>query len=348
VRIGHRVPPTAFKNANSFLDALPTFSPSSSSELDTLLTRFREQLFIPASLGPRHRQLVYKKKYVDQLTNQRVMVNIKGTDDQVRLQPMRIEDRPTTEDFKTAVTLMKTRADWDNLLPLLSGMKASNRRIPWQRWDWLVRKTCEAGMPNVVLRCARQSARTGLKLQQLELVKNLYLGFHAVAQSADFKGEAVENTLKQAKQAAFLVTLPKKKAVSAERDPARQPSIIGVLLELSAARSLDAFGGKDESGEVATYSKRVLDTWVLGDFNFETEKWTTANNKLQEMIPLWHGMKLALRVNEISADEYLRTNLTNRIKELGSKIEAATKRVSESGSSGLPKGLKMSQEMYVK
>ena len=262
---------------------------------------------------------------------------------------MRIEERPTSEDFRTAVNLMKTRADWDNLVPLLSGMKASSRPIPPQRWDWLVRKTCEAGMANVVLRCAKQSARTGLELQLVGPVKKLYQAFHAAAQAADFKGPIVADTLKQAKQAAFLITLPKKKPVSIEQDPARQPGIIGVLLELSAARSLDTSGGKDESGEVVAYASRVLDTWVLGNFNFEHHtEWSPANNKLQEMIPLWHGMKLALQVEEVGADEHLRTNLTARVEELASKIEAASKRVSDAGSSHLPKGLKLSQEMYEK
>lgn len=277
------------------------------------------------------------------------MVNVRGREEQVRLKPMSIEDQPSTEDFKTAVTSMSTYSDWCNLLPLLCGMKDSKRGLQAHRLEWVIRKACEAGKHGVILECAKQSARTGLELREVEVVRTLFQGFHDAAHKSNFGRATVERSLKQAKQATSLIGLPNKKGVSIKEDATRQPDIIGVLLELSASHALQASEGKDEDGEVASYARRTLDTWPVGDFDLkEPTKWSTANEKLKQMVPLWHGMKLAMKVKEVKTDNQLRTNLQKQMDQLGRNIEAAMKIVSEGDRSYIPKSLTMSQELYKK
>ncbi|KAK2756444.1 hypothetical protein FQN54_005337 [Arachnomyces sp. PD_36] len=329
-------------------EPIPEFTPTSTPELDSLLAKFREKLFIPSSLSPRHQALMFKKKYADQLNNQRVMVNLRGRDEQVRLQPMPITEQPSNQDFKTAIKSMSTYEDWCNLQPLLIGLKDSKRVLQPDRLEWLIRKACDAGKHGIILECIKKSKITGLELRGVGAVRILYQGFHAVAQSSGFSKGVVERSLDQAQQAAALIQPPKKhKGAVVEEDARKQPDVIGVLLELSASRALQSFDGNDQNGEVASYATRTLGTWPAGNFRLPDEaKWSDANDKLKEMMPLWNGMKLALKVKEVNADGNLRANLTRRIRELEPKIEAAMKVISDAELSYTPINLTRSKELF--
>lgn len=279
------------------------------------------------------------------------MVQVRGSDASFRLRPTSIQQQPSNKDFKAAVSSMKTYEDWLNLLPLLSGLKDSKRNLGPDKLEWLVRKACEAGKHGLILECAKKAERTGLELRDVHLVEALYQGLHEVAQKSDFGAAVVERSLNQGKQAADLIGPPNRKGFSVKEDPARRPDIIGVLLELSASRSVKTFGGKDQNGEVVSYAQRTLDTWSVcaDDFNMRTTtRWSTANQTLKQMMPLWHGMKLALQVEEVKSSDHLRTNLKKRMKELEPNIEAAMKLISEAGPSRTPTNLTMSQELYKK
>lgn len=212
-----------------------------------------------------------------------------------------------------------------------------------------MRKGCDAGKHGILLECAKKYKRTGLELRNVNVVRELYQGFHSTAQRSNFDIKVVERTLNQAKQAAFLVGLPKNKKVPMNEEADRRPDIIGVLLELSASRAMQACGGKDEHGEVVSYAKRTLDTWPMTEFSLEdTAGWVTANKTLGKILPLWHGMKLALDVEEVKSSDELRSALEKRIGELEPLIEAGMKTVSEAEVSYTPRKLAMCQELYKK
>lgn len=279
------------------------------------------------------------------------MVQVRGNDAKFRLRPTSVTNRPSNQDFKKAISAMSTYEDWCNLLPLLSGMKDSKRTLTPAKEEWLVRKACQAGKHGIILECAKKAERTGLELRNVPLVQTLYQGFHDVAQQSDFGTAVVERTLEQGKQAAELIRQPNQKGFSIKEDATRRPDIIGVLLELSASRSIKAFGGKDQNGEVVSYAQRTLDTWPVcaEDFDLgDATKWSTANLKLKQMMPLWHGMKLALEVEEVKSDDDLSSNLKKRIEELEPKIEAAMKFISEADLAYTPRILTTSQELFKK
>jgi len=118
------------------------------------------------------------------------------------------------------------------------------------------------------------------------------------------------------------------------------------MLELSAARAIDAFEGKDKDGEVRDYAQKVLATWPLGEFDVPLTSSVEANWKLLRFVPLWHGIKLALQVGEVKADKTLSSLLASRLKELGQKIEETVKEASERTGSRTPYGVQLFRQLY--
>src|SRR5436189_6456790 len=100
----------------TFPGQIPVFKPTSSPELDSILAKFRDTLFIPTSLPLRHRKLIYKASKAEDLRQHPIIVNIGGEIEELyQLRPMDIRDRPKKNDVLNAVALMKTRQDWHNL-----------------------------------------------------------------------------------------------------------------------------------------------------------------------------------------------------------------------------------------
>ncbi|KAA8647004.1 hypothetical protein EYZ11_000137 [Aspergillus tanneri] len=301
-------------------NAIPTFSPTSSPELDQAFNRFREELFIPFGLGTSQRKTMFRQKYAQKLEEEPVSVAIGENNETFLLRPMDPQSRPTKEEIVDLISMMKTTNDWQNLLPFLSGLRMSNRRLNPNRWEWLVRKAGQADALGIVLECAKQPERTNLRLKNVGFVQRLFFELHRMAQIREFKDPAVSKALSLAKQFVSLMEAPEHIERNPELDPKRKPVVIGTLLELSAARSLNGLEGKDENGDVLAFAQRLLGSWSLGNFNSETKQWVKVDHMLQENVPIYNGMKLALQVNGISNNKSVAPGLKTRINELGTLI----------------------------
>ena len=332
----------------TFPGQIPVFKPTSSPELDSLLAKFRDTLFIPTSLPLRHRKLIYKASKAEDLRQHPIIVNIGGEIEELyQLWPMDIRDRPKKNDVLNAVSLMKTRQDWHNLPPLLVGMRSSKQIISLKQWEWIVRVAGLAGMQSIVLECAKQARRSGLVLGHPGVARKLFFTFHSSARSAGFKGPELATALVQAQRAAWLMNGPEHIWTKSKiKDPKRLPDIIGILLELSAAHAIDAFEGKDKDGEVRHYAQKVLCTWPVGEFDVPPTGSVEANGKLLEFVPLWHGIKLALQVEDVKVDKTLSSLLASRLKELGQKIEETATKVSEQTGSRTTYGVELCRQLY--
>ncbi|PWY96380.1 hypothetical protein BO94DRAFT_619516 [Aspergillus sclerotioniger CBS 115572] len=324
--------------------AVPTFTPTSSPELDQALTRFREELFIPFGLGQQQRRLMFRQKYADQLEQEPVTANL--GEEEFLLRPMDPQSRPTKKEAVEVISMMKNTTDWKNLVPLLSGLRMSNRLVKSGRLEWIVRKAAEANALGVVLECAKQVERTGLRLNDVGFVQRLFFELHRKAQKAEFQGPEVAKALSIATQLVGLMERPGHVEHDVMKDPKRRPFVIGTLLELSAARALSEFGGKDVDGNVRIYSQRLLGSWSLGNFNSETADWVSVDKMLQENIPIYNGMKLALQVHGILNEKAVAPAMKNRLNELNQLFTNQLKSVPEKVQQKPTVGLVQAQLLY--
>ncbi|KAH1491891.1 hypothetical protein LV164_003497 [Aspergillus fumigatus] len=300
-------------------NAIPTFPPTSSPELDQALKRFREELFIPFGLNTEQRRLMFRRKYAEKLEQQPVTINIGDNDEPYQLRPMDPMARPPKKEFKDVVLLMKTRKDWQNLAPFLGGLQMSKRPLSLANWEWTVRKAGEADAVGAILECAKQSERTGLRLDNIGIVQRIFFELHKKAQKGQFKDPAVSKALGMAKQFAALMEAPehsRKNVQNIKEDPKRQPFVIGTLLELSAARAVNELGGKDESGDVYAYAQRLMANWEAGNFSRDVTNWFTVDRMLQENVPIYNGITLALQVEGVASDKTVSGPLKRRLNNL--------------------------------
>ncbi|RAK98931.1 uncharacterized protein BO80DRAFT_503711 [Aspergillus ibericus CBS 121593] len=324
--------------------AVPTFTPTTSPELDQALNRFREELFIPFSLGQQQRRLMFRQKYADRLEQEPVTANL--GEEEFLLRPMDPQSRPTKNEAIEVISLMKNTTDWKNLVPLLSGLRLSNRVLKSSRMEWIVRKAAEANALGVMLECAKQVERTGVQLNEVGFVQRLFFELHRKAQRAEFQGPEVTKAWSIATQLVGLMERPGHVQHDVAKDPKRRPFLIGILLELSAARALSEFGGKDQDGMVRLYSQRLLGSWPLGNFNGETTEWVAVDQMLQENIPIYNGMKLALQVQGVPHERSVAPALKNRLNELNQLIAKQLKNAPEKVQQKPTVGLVQAQLLY--
>lgn len=275
----------------------------------------------------------------------RVSVNPGRSKEQYQLQGLKLEDLPRRTDMVKVLNMMKNPEDWRNLSPFLTGLVSSERPLRPEMYSKIVRLSGESGVPGIALAAAKQVSRTGLTLGNAEIARDLFHAFRLQAQKAGFKGEAVESALRGAQDAAYLLNDPKHKALNCDEDPQRLPEIIGVLLELSAARALDSYGGKDKTGEVANYVRSLHVNWQFGDYT-PPSGWRDANFKIRDWVSTWHGLKMALEVEEIAANRKMTAHIRSQMILLGPIIEKATADVIAQGGSEKRVGVSMSKLLY--
>jgi hypothetical protein len=266
---------------------------------------------------------MFRQKYADKLEEEAVTVNIGDNDEPFHLRPMDPQSRPRKIEFRDVVSLMKTKQDWQNLATFLGGLRMSKRKLSPAHWEWTVRKAGKADALGAILECAKQAERTGLRLNNNEIVQSIFFWLHLRAQEGQFKDPAVSKALSMAKQFAALMEAPEhsqREIKSVQEDPKRQPSVIGTLLELSAARAVNELGGKDETGDVHAYAERLMANWEAGNFSRDITEWVAIDHMLQKAVPIYNGIKLALQVEGIANDRPLSGPLKRRMNELGQLI----------------------------
>lgn len=324
------------------LVAIPTFTQTSSAELDAALNHFREELFIPYGLATAQQKMIFRVKNADRLKEEPVTVPISDTENYT-LRHINPLTRPTRKDAVDVLRKMRTPQDWQNLLPFLSGLRMAGRSFSTRRWQWLVRKAMKDDTLGILLECAKQPSVTNMRLSDAEFVKYLFMGLHEKAQRGKYQDPAVSKAFTLAKQFVSLMEAPEHHPHDTKQDPKKLPEVIGVLLELSAARALNVNGGKDETGDVRAYASRLLGSWQAGNFAIDNYRWPAIDRRLLENLPIYNGMKFALQVHGVSNDKSIAPGLKTRINELGMIIsnqkKLAPKEVREQPTVGLKMSL---------
>lgn len=299
-----------------------------------MLAKFKDNVFVPKHVGEAHRRLLWKPTAAERLRNETITVNLgNGIDENYRLKPLNSKDEPKTRDLKTVVRLMKTDEDYKNFVPFFVGMHEAGRHIRLEEWEWVTRHLGQAGYQHILVACAKQAKKTGYSLAPHSVARGFFQNFHTAAVACEFKGEELERILKSAVLCTFLFN-QEEHTPRGTLSPQRLPDIIGVLLELSAARSIDAFEAKDfDDNIVHGYAEKLLSTWDLVPTEVPSYA-SAANGTIMEMLPTWNGINLALKVDSIQADSAMQNKLVSRKKELEEKLDVSIEKVRNSTPEG--------------
>ena len=164
------------------------------------------------------------------------------------------------------------------------------------------------------MECAERVEGTGLGLWYEGVVRELLWTAVAKAQTGGLTEGSVEKALKLANKIWAMMQDPrhrydKKRGLV---DPMLKVEVVGVMLQLYAARILKSENKEDEDGKLQKYVNHLLAIWDGQSPDIKPDvEWNDANHKLMMWAPVWHGMKMALQVLGPTSSEK---------KELGSKL----------------------------
>ncbi|RAL66521.1 hypothetical protein DID88_006211 [Monilinia fructigena] len=245
---------------------VPSFSPTSSPELDALLSKYRKNLFLPAHLSEYDQELVYGDRHAQSLLTEPVKVQI-GEEEFVLEHINRLKDVPSTvKGFRQILNLMTEPKDWDNLPNLLEGLHDCKRPLSGPLSCQMIRRAGLLGRMDTVIESARRVQYTGFSLRDEEVVMQVMYWIQHKAQISGFGEKETKQALAWAEIVVDLLEDPKhaghKGPLLAEdaNDVRALPEVIGILLQLAAVRAVKHTDGKDVDGKVATYTTRLLGT----------------------------------------------------------------------------------------
>ena len=288
--------------------AIPTFTPTSSPELDELFLNFREKIFSPFALAQHHRDLIYKKRRHPILLNDPGVTVTLSNDEEIRLMPLEPRERPNKrKSLNRLIELLKESTDaegWTNLPAFLEGMEMAKEELPEAWIERLTRSANMAGKSGVIKLCAEMVKKTGATLANPAMTRELMLGYHMQAAQGQFSGEPLQKALKSAEQVSFMMEDKLHCAgtlKAGEQDMRKDPVVLGVLLELAACNVMDMNrGAEDTDGKVARLVTKTLactkdKNWELPTKEHEISRLLTG------WVPLANGMRVALLIPDIEA-----------------------------------------------
>ncbi|KAL8991899.1 MAG: hypothetical protein Q9188_007682, partial [Gyalolechia gomerana] len=265
--------------------ALQTFIPTSSPELDKLLSTFRTNIFLPSHLLSLQKSLIYKSKNHALLTNPEEPATVKIGNEVHQLHPLNhLTDEPNTRKSLAEILDTMEGRDWVNIIPFLEGVKQSGRKVKGWQMEKIVRRMAKAGRQGIVMEMLRRVEGTGVKLGEIgsgwseEGVKE-----------AERLMEGWWGMLSEERQV-------DKAVKKSSGDPKLSPEIVGLVMWIRAVRSVLFMEKKDEEEKVKRAAEMVMAVWKHADLRINEEDWNDANHKLMMWAPVWYGMKMAQQV----------------------------------------------------
>lgn len=308
---------------------------STSSELDSVLSTFREDVFLPAHLTRTHRKRVFNRKIATKLEEEPVKVDVSG--EEFRLRHVEKTRQPdSVKGLFQAVSLMKDKKDWDNLPIIFEGMKTAGRKYKLHHLEKLVRKAGMAGRQDAILECARRVSKTDFVLRDASLVRQVMWWIQYKAVSNDWDAKNTQRALSIAEQISVLLEDPihsGSRTIQSPDDARVRPEVVGILLELAAANAKQ--NGSDADGKVQLYAERLINimrdgrTW--DNALPKEDGWEGRNHWLRYATAILYGLKIA---PEVLAD----AKLQKELKALGSKLQNVVARERKILATEIPEG----------
>ena len=232
------------------------------------------------------------------------------------------------------------RNEFDNLLPLLAGMRNSGRH--WKLWQWeiVARMAGENDAAYALVEAARQAEETGLYLYDLRIIREVIWACRLHAASSQWSAEKCAKALGYLEELARLMEDPVQKReeqrainkgiLDGKLNPLKQADVIGVAVELAAKR-VEALED-EETEEVLIHARTNLHNYLhrllpnIDNAIDESAKAVAeaeplgmvADYELLRWVPVLHGLK--------TVQSALKSKNTT---DLGDYIERVSKRVQD-------------------
>ncbi|KAJ9154938.1 hypothetical protein NKR23_g2172 [Pleurostoma richardsiae] len=357
---------TSFSQTRSFsvsasrqVSSVISFSPTSSPELDSILSEIRYKILLPTYIRQEQRKKIFRPRYKQELRSSPITMEIDGEIIKYTgLDPL--TDIPNTREIlDKAIERMDTKEDFENLPRLLEGLcYNANRKLKTHDYVKMTTTAGERGCIYTIIDCARQVRKTEFKLDKSEKVQLImeYLQLKAL------NSEWGENEAKKALAWAEMVVemadreehLPKQTTKTSKRFPlSRDPQILSTPLFLAAGIAKHHNGGQDVDGKVAHYAKLVTTLWpaekgllqLHPEESYEDHEGmhylAHKKDKLLEVgAPILYGMQLASQIVE----EPLRSQLQSRADTLAGEVKDALAQLGPDQTDGL--GVAVYKRLY--
>ena len=138
---------------------VPTFTETSSPELDATLSTLREQYFIPAYLSNRQRNLIYKDKYKIELENNPAFASLGDEEIPLKHVDRRTEIEARKPLVRKAFELMREPMDWQQLPMLLEGLAKTGHSPSVGQQAKLIRHAILSDHLQVIVNCLQKQDR---------------------------------------------------------------------------------------------------------------------------------------------------------------------------------------------
>ena len=262
-------------------------------------------------------------------------------DEEVKLMPMDPKDRPKkVKSLQTIIRILGNSSearDWNNLPAFLEGMVMAKEKLPEGWLEKVVRKANEQHKTGLIVRCAEMVEKTGVTLADSPITEELMLGFHIHAIQAGWNSEEAAKAAKRADQVALMMESKEHcggKLQEGQEDMRRSLAVVGVLLELAAAREIHRDCGEDLNGKVTRYARNVVLLCEKANIQVSND-WRNTARRLERWIPLRAGLKMASDIPSIKKSD-LAKKIAEQITRIDDAMEKAKAQVEEQAA-GKPK-----------
>ncbi|KAI0180495.1 hypothetical protein GGR52DRAFT_588082 [Hypoxylon sp. FL1284] len=337
---------TAQRNAS-----IPTFTPTSSPQLDELLSEIRRKIILPSYLPAEQRRRIASPRFEKRLQTDPVIIEVDGEVFRFRYQDPLRTTPVARRVVAAAVARFRTADDFANLRPLLEGMVAARRRLPDALATKILRLAGERGRVLDALECARGVARTGLRLDASEKAAELLHALQMQAAAADFAHEDTARALRRAEMVVDLLQEdghqpPRRhgrdpQLVPGELPLYRDPLVLLAPLHLAAvlvARYPDEAAAAEPAAKLAKYARDVVRLWPEGKKLTEVQPpelyedpdrmgyLRDPSKFVTVAAPLLHGLNAAV---DVVVDSELAAQLQARRDLLAAEVAEARKKKPE-------------------
>ncbi|RPB20055.1 hypothetical protein L211DRAFT_767628, partial [Terfezia boudieri ATCC MYA-4762] len=233
---------------------LPTFNPTSSQDLDSLLARFRKQMFTEPHLLERQRLLTQKKKNHHFLEEDPIYFPIGNQT--VQLTPKLVHHNFPRKMFTKAVHLMKVPSDFDAIPELVLGYTQSGSKLLDKNICMAVRRAGITGRADVLIKILEQAEHNKIHIP-MSIAREGFRGFIVTAKLPS--KHAVIKAVRGARQLRNL--LGKQDTLGLDPEPvkiAKDPVGLGTLAGITSEASRKFNGGLDHGGYTAWYVKKMF------------------------------------------------------------------------------------------
>ncbi|KAK8076466.1 hypothetical protein PG994_003738 [Apiospora phragmitis] len=252
------------------------FTPTSSTQLDELLSTIRMKIILPSYLSLTQRKQLMSKRYEKKLAADPVIIDIDGEILKFRyLDPLHGGLPNTQKSVMKAVTSFETEDDFVNLRPLLEGIHNTRQRLDADFWTKMTRVIGAKGHIYEMIECARRAKATSYRLDNSERLNEMLLYVQLMAVESGWRPSQTEKALRWSEMIIELLETEAHQPRSSRANGsnatalsfplAHDPQVLIAPLHLASALVVKT-GVETESilEKVDKYARNVVRLWPEG------------------------------------------------------------------------------------